>query len=129
MKTLQESIIGRRGTLTFGGLKSGQIVRMKNGRLFLYLDYKDADSIWEVSDQMKRSGSGYDFTYGGFFYKSKSHIVEFMPSGSYTLNLEHIRSKYEWDVQYVSEQVFKIGLYTERQLEEMSQKTKFREIK
>ena len=128
MKTIKESIIGRKGILTLGGLKSGQIVRMKNGELFLYLDYKDADSIWEVSDQMKRS-YGYDFTYGGFFYRNKSHIVEFMPSGSYTLNLKHKKSNHDWDVEYVSEQVFKIGLYTELQLKEMSQKTNFREIK
>lgn len=130
MKSIKESIIGRKGTLTIGNLKSGQIVRMKNGELFMYLDYKDANSIQEVSDQMKKAKKkySYDFTFGGFFYESKSHTIGFLASGSYTLNLKYKKSVHEWDVQYISEQVFKIGLYTKHQLKEMSQKTNFMEI-
>jgi len=130
MKTIKESIIGRKGTLTLGGLKSGQIV-MINYEYYMYMDYNDANSIPEVSKYMSESSRvhGYDFTLGGFFYQTESHNVEAMSAGRYTHSLKFRGSGEEWDVQHVSEQVFEIGFYKQYQLAEMSRKTRFREIK
>jgi hypothetical protein len=130
MKTIKESIIGRKGVMSFGRLVSGQIVIMKNGYHFMYLNYEDADSLPEVSDKIKNAERyGYDFTFGGFFYEKEEHDVDFMTSGSYTFDLKYKNPDHGWDVEYVSEHVFKIGLYKEQQLKEMSRKIKFRKIK
>jgi hypothetical protein len=129
MKTIKESIIGRKGVSNLGGLKSGQIV-MINYEYYMYMTYDDANSIPKISKYMSESSRvcGYDFTLGGFFYQSEIHNVEAMSAGKYTHGLK-CRSSHEWDVQHVSEQVFEIGLYKQYQLAEMSRKTRFREIK
>ena len=130
MKTIKESIIGKKGILTLGGLKSGQIV-MINDEYYMYMDYKDADSIPKISKYMSESSRvcGYDFTLGGFFYQTELHNVEAMSAGRYTHGLKFKGSSEEWDVQCVSEQVFQVEFLQQYQLVEMARKIKFRKVK
>ena len=99
MKTLQESIIGRKGVparFTKDMLKPGYIVRYRDDELGMYFDYASASRIQKFSNVMsKLKGEG------GFFAEGRLRF-EYMPICSYTNNLRvENRPESGSDIMYI----------------------------
>lgn len=89
MKSLQESIIGRKGVptkFTKDMLKSGYIVKCLDGRLGMYFEYEDAARITRTRSCILRMDGE-----GGFFSRSHDEL-SWMPVCRYNDNLIHIGS-------------------------------------
>jgi len=95
MKTLQESIIGRKGVparFTKDMLKPGYIVQYRDGELGMYLDYEDAVRISRTRSLGPRMNGE-----GGFF--SMKHVdLSWMPVGAYNDDLKHTRGNKNLDI-------------------------------
>jgi len=110
MKTLQESIIGKRGTPGIGNfsksmLRSGDIIRYRGdkeepepGTLGMYIDYDDARRISRlrsVISQLKGEG-------GFFAFATINGIdLEWMPVNRYKENLTHKDSPLSKDLDII----------------------------
>ena len=89
MKTLQESIIGRKGApmkFTKNMLKSGYIVQYLNGNFAMYFEYEDAVRITRTRSCGPRMNGE-----GGFFSRSLDELI-WMPACRYNDNLTHAGS-------------------------------------
>jgi hypothetical protein len=91
MKTLQESIIGRKGSYPFtkSMLKPGYIVQYQDGEFAMYFRYEDAARIYRTRSCCSRMRGE-----GGFFSFEEIDITLcWMPLCDYNDNLTHAESK------------------------------------
>ena len=95
MKTLQESIIGRKGSYPFtkSMLKPGYIVQYLNGNFAMYFEYEDAVRITRTRSCGPRMNGE-----GGFFSISLDELF-WMPACRYNDNLTHIGSTHTGSIK------------------------------
>lgn len=88
MKTLQESIIGRKGSYPFtkSMLKSGYIVQYPDGEFAMYFRYEDAVRISRTRSCGARMNGE-----GGFFSIEAPIGLSWMPLCDYNDNLTHAK--------------------------------------
>ncbi len=91
MKTLQESIIGRKGVLarfTKDMLKPGYVVRYLDGKFAMYFRYEDVVRITRTRSCISRMDGE-----GGFFSLEVTRVLYWMSLCDYNDNLTYVGDK------------------------------------